>query len=72
MNYNNYLGVKNIAKTLDVLDPYEYVLWQYELAGESGNTARNFQKYYGVFDDLELYKAQKGRNWQKEILGEMR
>jgi TonB-linked SusC/RagA family outer membrane protein len=69
VNYNNYLGVKNIAKTLDVLDPYEYVLWQYELAGESGNTARNFQKYYGVFDDLELYKAQKGRNWQKEIFG---
>ena len=68
-NYNMYYGVKQIANQLDVLDPYEYVLWQYELAGESGNTARNFQRYYGVFGDLELYRAQKGSNWQEEIFG---
>jgi TonB-linked SusC/RagA family outer membrane protein len=69
VNYNMYYGVKKIAKTLDVLDPYEYTLWQYELAGESGNTARNFQRYYGVFDDLELYKAQNGSDWQDELFG---
>ncbi|MGM0620015.1 MAG: SusC/RagA family TonB-linked outer membrane protein [Bacteroidota bacterium] len=69
VNYNMYYGVKQIAKTLDVLDPYEYVLWQYELAGESGNTARNFQRYYGVFGDLELYQYQKGSDWQEEIFG---
>jgi len=69
VNYNMYYGVKQIASTLDVLSPYEYVLWQYELAGESGNTARNFQRYYGVFGDLELYKAQKGSDWQEEIFG---
>lgn len=69
VNYNMYYGVKQIAKTLDVLNPYEYVLWQYELAGESGNTARNFQRYYGVFGDLELYKAQRGSNWQEELFG---
>jgi len=69
VNYNMYYGVKKIAKTLDVLDPYEYTLWQYELAGESGNTARNFQRYYGVFDDLELYKSQSGTDWQDELFG---
>ncbi len=69
VNYNMYYGVKQIAKTLDVLSPYEYVLWQYELAGESGNTARNFERYYGVFGDLELYKAQAGSNWQNELFG---
>jgi len=69
VNYNMYYGVKKISNTLDVLDPYEYVLWQYELAGESGNTARNFERYYGVFGDLELYKAQQGRDWQDEIFG---
>jgi TonB-linked SusC/RagA family outer membrane protein len=69
VNYNMYYGVKEISNTLDVLDPYEYVLWQYELAGESGNTARNFERYYGVFGDLELYKAQQGRDWQDEIFG---
>jgi TonB-dependent starch-binding outer membrane protein SusC len=69
VNYNMYYGVKQIAKTLNVLSPYEYALWQYELAGESGNTARNFQRYYGVFGDLELYKAQRGSDWQEEIFG---
>ncbi len=69
VNYNMYYGIKRIAKTLDVLNPYGYVMWQYELAGESGNTARNFERYYGVFGDLELYKAQAGSNWQDEIFG---
>ncbi|MDD4190837.1 MAG: TonB-dependent receptor plug domain-containing protein [Mangrovibacterium sp.] len=31
VTYNTYYGVKEITKTLDVLDPYEYVYWQYEL-----------------------------------------
>lgn len=69
VDYNMYYGVKQLAKKLDVLNPYEYVLWQYELAGESGNTARNFQRYYGVFGDLELYQAQNGSDWQEEIFG---
>src|SRR5690606_6216696 len=69
VDYNMYYGVKKIAGKLDVLDPYEYVMWQYELAGEGGNTARNFQRYYGVFGDLELYQAQKGSDWQEEIFG---
>jgi TonB-linked SusC/RagA family outer membrane protein len=69
VSYNMYYGIKKIANTLDVLDPYEYVKWQYELAGESGNTARNFQRYYGVFGDLELYKSQSGTDWQNEIFG---
>lgn len=69
VNYNMYYGVKKITNTLDVMSPYEYVLWQYELGGASGAGARNFQRYYGVFDDLELYKYQNGRDWQDEIFG---
>lgn len=33
VTYNAYYSIKKIAKTLDVLSPYDYAKWQYELAG---------------------------------------
>lgn len=69
IDYNTYYGFKQIAKKLDVLNPYEYALWQYELAGPSGTPHDNFEKYYGVYDDLELYDYQRGTNWQDEVFG---
>ncbi len=65
VTYNTYYGVKKITKTLDVLDPYEYVYWQYELQ----NTVSSFEKYFGDFNDFDLYKQMKGTDWQKEIFG---
>lgn len=66
VSYNNYFGIKNITKTLDVLDPYEYVYWQYELQ----NTDPEFERYFGDFRDFGLYKQVTGTNWQDEILGQ--
>ena len=34
VNYNAYAGLKKIAKTLDVLEPYDYVKWQWSLRHE--------------------------------------
>jgi len=64
VSYNAYYGVKKIAKTLDVLDPYEYVFWQYEI-----DPSRNFEKYYGVFQDIGLYQQLTGYNWQDQLFG---
>lgn len=72
VTFNAYAGVKQISKYLDVLDPYEYVLWQYEVANYRASVIddnKTFTKYYGAFDDLELYKAQSGTNWQQEVFG---
>ncbi|MDR1673144.1 MAG: TonB-dependent receptor [Bacteroidales bacterium] len=69
VNFNMYYGTKKIAKTLNVLNPYEYVLWQYELGNSTGTTADNVKRFYGYYDDYELYKNQKGVNWQKEVFG---
>jgi TonB-linked SusC/RagA family outer membrane protein len=66
VSYNTYFGVKEITKTLDVLDPYEFVLWQFERF----NTTTNFQSLYGDFRDYDLYKQMKGTNWQEKCLGE--
>lgn len=64
VSYNNYFGIKEITKTLDMLNPYEYVLWQYEI-----NTDQYFERYFGSFQDFGLYKQMNGTNWQKKIFG---
>ena len=65
ISYNTYYGVKNITDYFDVLDPYEYVFWQYELQ----NTDQSFEKFFGDYQDMVLYKEMKGTNWQEEVFG---
>lgn len=70
VSLNASYGFKKIAKQLEVLNPYEYVMYQYELDPQSGNgTATTFNNYYGVYDDLQIYRADKGTNWQDEVFG---
>jgi len=70
VSYNYYYQAKTLARELDVLSPYEYVLSQYEYAAlRGGSDLTNFNKYFGVYEDLDLYKYQKGTNWQNELFG---
>ncbi len=64
VSYNMYYGVKEITKTFKVLDPYEYVYWQYELGD-----VISVQQSFGDFQDFKLYKQMKGTNWQNEVFG---
>jgi len=64
VSYNSYFGVKNITKTFDMLDPYEFVYWQHELY--QGTT---FERYYGAYGDIDLYKQLTGTDWQDELFG---
>jgi TonB-linked SusC/RagA family outer membrane protein len=66
---NNYFGIKNITKTLDVLDPYEFVYWQYELQNPGYTLTSDIERYYGDFKDYGLYKQMKGTDWQDEVFG---
>jgi TonB-dependent starch-binding outer membrane protein SusC len=70
VNYNGYVQARTLPKKLDVLSPYEYVLAQYEYARiRSQSDLDQFTKYFGVYDDLELYKNQKGTDWQEKLFG---
>lgn len=64
VSYNGFVGMRTIMNYVPVLDPYEYVYYQYEL--DQSNT---FSQYYGAFNDIDIYKSQKGTNWQKEVFG---
>jgi TonB-linked SusC/RagA family outer membrane protein len=70
ISYNGFMQTKKLSRRLDALDPYEYVLLNYEnaaLSGADGISA--FTKTFGVWDDLTLYKSQRAHDWQKDMFG---
>ncbi|MCU7547985.1 TonB-dependent receptor [Chitinophagaceae bacterium LB-8] len=70
ISYNGFTQLRTLPKKLDVLSPYEFTLAQYEYAKvRSQSDLDNFTKYFGVYEDLELYKSQKGTDWQDKLFG---
>ena len=77
VNYNSFFAAKKIAKTLDVLDPDDYVRWQYEYAvldsdGENDNGTpdlSSYEDYFGLYKDIDLYRGQQANDWQRQIYG---
>jgi len=67
VNYNAYLGWSKLAKKLNVLSPYDFALFQYErqlLADDN-----SFSKYFGNWQDLDMYQGMTGNDWQDIIFG---
>ncbi|MFT3738146.1 MAG: TonB-dependent receptor [Breznakibacter sp.] len=70
INYNGFLQSKRLAKRLEVLDPYEFVMLNYELAALNSTSAlSSFTNRYGVYEDLELYKYEKAYDGQEDMFG---
>lgn len=70
VNYNAYYGFKKIAKTLDVLDPEDYVKWQYEYAAmKNEKDLSSYEKYFGAYQDMDIYRGMKGNDWQDQVYG---
>ena len=70
ISYNGYLQTKKVAKRMDVLDAYQYVMSNYEYSALRGESALNsFYKQFGVFDDLYLYKSVEAIDWQDDLFG---
>ncbi|GAA4746516.1 SusC/RagA family TonB-linked outer membrane protein [Flavisolibacter ginsenosidimutans] len=68
VTYNGYIGVRKLAKELEVMSPYDFVTWQYEVAKARNDT--NFAKTYGsTWDTLNVYKNISPIDWQKEVMG---
>jgi TonB-linked SusC/RagA family outer membrane protein len=70
VTYNGFVQTKTMSKRLQVLDPYEYVKLNYELAALNGSAGISaYQNTFGVYDDMDLYKSQKGHDWQSDMFG---
>lgn len=71
IGFNSFAGVRNIVKTLDVMQPYDYVKYQYQIYNHNTNelTRNSFRDRYGSWEDLELYKDMPFTSWQDEVYG---
>ena len=73
VSYNVYYSWKKIAKKMDVLSPYDYAKWQYELAllRNSNNPEKisSYTDYFGNYQDMDLYKDIPSNDWQDLVYG---
>lgn len=69
ISYNGFVGVKKLANQLEVMNPYEFVFYQYERSRGSSQEQQNFLNSYGRFEDIELYKSVPPVDWQQQIFG---
>jgi TonB-dependent starch-binding outer membrane protein SusC len=68
VTYNAYYGFKKVAKRLNTLSVEDYVNWQYEYALLS-NSLTGYQKYFGQYQDIDLYNGQPSTNWYDQVFG---
>lgn len=73
VSYNAYYSWKKIAKKMDVLSPYDYAKWQYELALLRNNNdpskISSYTDYFGNYEDLDLYRGVEANDWQDIMYG---
>ncbi|MDP4819381.1 MAG: SusC/RagA family TonB-linked outer membrane protein [Saprospiraceae bacterium] len=73
VSYNGFVQTKQLPgdRKFEVLSPYEFVMANYEVAKlRSDADVRNFERFFGKYDDLELYKNKRPTDWQDELFGE--
>ena len=70
ISYNGLVGIDKLANKLDVMDPSEFVLYQYERSRGSSQDEANFLQTYGRFEDMDLYQYVPFVDWQEEMFGE--
>jgi TonB-linked SusC/RagA family outer membrane protein len=71
VSFDAYAGARQIVNKLDVMNPYEFIKYQYELY--NNNTTQEvkdtFTKKYGTFEDLDIYKNIPNIDWQDKVFG---
>jgi TonB-linked SusC/RagA family outer membrane protein len=70
LSYNGLTGLKKLANKLKVMNPYDYVVYQYERSRGNASDSTTFVKYYGTtWDTLNVYRNTPFIDWQDEMFG---
>ena len=70
ISYNGSFGWRELPETMDVMNPYDFVIWQYERSRGNVADSTSFVQTYGhTWDTLNVYKDFPAVNWQKEVFG---
>jgi len=71
VSFESFAGMRQIVNKLDVMNPAEFVRYQYELY--NNNTSQEvkdaFINKYGSFEDLDIYNNIQNVNWQDKVFG---
>lgn len=67
VSYNGMMGIRKLPKQLDVMDPYNFVLYQYERSRGLTADSTAFDNMYG--SDLEKYRNTPEIDWQDNVFG---
>ena len=68
---NAYYGLKKMANAGAVvaMQPEDYIKFQYELGVIRDNLSSYYEPYFGVFEDMDLYRGIQGNNWVDAVFG---
>lgn len=69
VSYNGYFGLSKLQNELAVMDPYNFVLRQYERTRGVTNNETAFLNDYGTFANIDQYKSVAPIDWQKKTFG---
>lgn len=68
--YNGFVGVRTLARKLNVMSPYDYVLFQYERTRGSSTDSTTFASQFGTtWDTLNVYRNVDVLDWQEQVMG---
>ncbi|MBQ7750430.1 MAG: TonB-dependent receptor [Bacteroidales bacterium] len=71
VTYNAYTGFKKMANK-DAIQPmssYDYVRTVYEMAMMDGKLDTQYVPYFGVYDDMDMYKNAYTNDWVEQVFG---
>jgi len=73
INYNGYIGFRELPKTLPVLSPYEFVMLQWERQSRNKMDAPDYRSVIGYFGEFDTYEEEYANadyiDWQDRTMG---
>lgn len=70
ISYNGMVGVKDLPRKLDVMSPYEFVIYQSERSRGNTTDSTNFVNNFGTtWDTLGNYRNVGAVDWQEQVFG---
>ncbi|WP_255474104.1 SusC/RagA family TonB-linked outer membrane protein [Pontibacter qinzhouensis] len=71
ITYNGFTGVRSIVNKLDVMRPYDFVNYQYQVYNLNQNqeSSNGFRDRYGRWEDLDIYRNMPFTDWQEDVFG---
>jgi len=69
VSISTYLGVRKFVHELDVMKPSDFVQYQYQIATGSQSDLDAYNKEYGAFSDIDIYKNYPYIDWQQAVFG---